>query len=227
MTILSGFDTHNPDYKSGNFICPRCGMNHVVDTMEIKPATKGLESRYLDIKVECGYEIPNLEDLQMNICSNCGLMWMDNEGVYSTSQLISYLFTSMTEILEFIQETAYTSDEKDIALRDELIKAIKGFCIDNSLDSNECDLDASDRSPSSFRSYAASRRLIWLNRILKGASPDDIVDIYNSWIKCLGKYANEVGCAPVSGRIDSAINPYIDEVVEEISTDKMEILNDE
>lgn len=226
MTILSGFDTHNPDYKSGNFICPRCGMTNVVDTLEVKPASKGLEERYKDIKMECGYDIPNIEDLQMNICSNCGLMWMDNEGVYSTSQLISYLFTSMTEILEYILEVEDASNDSN-ATKIELLGSIWHFCVENEIDSGKLNFKDSDWSLINFNGNAASKILIWLNTILKGASPDDIVDIYNSWITNLGTHAKEVGCAPVSGKIDSAINPYIDEVVEEISTDSMEILNDE
>lgn len=225
MTILSGFDTYNPDYKSGNFICPRCGMIHVIDSMEIKPASQELEDSYQDIKKECGYDIPNIEDLKMNICSNCGLMWMDNDGVYSTSQLISYLFTSMIDVLDFILDSLEAVGE-DAKIRDEMLKSLKTFYTDNNLDSDNPVLQQYNWSSSEFTCFVIAHILLWLNRLLRGASPDDIVDIYNSWIDSLGKYAKDLGCTPISGRIDAAITPYVDEV-EKIDTDKMEVLNDE
>ena len=225
MTILSGFDTHDPDYKSGNFICPRCGMTDVVDTMEIEPASTGLTERYLDIKQQCGYEIPDIKDLQMNICSNCGLMWIDNEGNYSTSQLIAYLFTSFVEIAEIA--STVTSKLSAGMSRKDALEALHQFYLDNSLDTQNPVLRENNWELGVFGCFETAKLGMWLNTILKGASPDDIVDIYNSWISCLGKYAREFGCAPVSGKIDTAVTPYVDEVLEPISGDSMEILNDE
>lgn len=228
MTILSGFDTHNPDYKSGKFICPRCGMTEVVDTMEIKPASKGLVDRYIDIKTNCGYEIPPLADLQMNICSNCGLMWMDNDGNYSTSQLISYLFTSLSDILTKIKGVQIGLD-KGSADAIMLLGALQSFYTDNScmVDFEVESLNRIKWLLTDFKGQEMADYVTWLNFLLKGAAVDDIVDIYNSWITSLGTRAAEFGCAPVSGKIDTAITPYVDEVVEEISTDRMEILSDE
>lgn len=225
MTILSGFDTHDPDYKTGHFICPRCGMTDVVDTMEIEPASDGLVQRYLDIKEHCGYDIPETGDLQMNICSNCGLMWIDNEGNYSTSQLISYLFTSFGEIVDLILTNSGSATDL-IQTRKDLVASLHAFYMDNSLDFAEPGLTTLSWIPSTFSEFEVAKLFVWMNTILKGASPDDIVDIYNSWIENLGKYAKEFGCAPVSGKIDTAVTPYVDEV-EKISTDNMEILNDE
>lgn len=224
MTILSGFDTHDPDYKTGHFICPRCGMTDVVDTMEIEPASDGLVQRYLDIKEQCGYEIPDLADLQINICSNCGMMWIDNEGNYSTSQLISYLFTSFGEVADLLLTNSGSSDDL-VETRKDLVSSLHSFYLDNSLDFVAPGLRQA-WIPSTFGELEVARLFVWMNLILKGASPDDIVDIYNSWIENLGKYAKEFGCAPVSGKIDTAVTPYVDEV-EKISTDSMEILNDE
>ena len=226
MTILSGFDVHNPDYKSGHFICPRCGMTDVVDTMEIEPASDGLAQRYLDIKQQCGYDIPEIGKLQMNICSNCGLMWLDNEGNYSTSQLISYLFTSFGEVADLLLTNSESTEDLKKA-RKELVSSLHSFYLDNSLDFAAPGLTAVAWIPSTFGELEVARLFVWMNTILKGASPDDIVDIYNSWIDSLGKYAKEFGCAPISGKVDTATTPYVDEVVEPISSDNMEILNDE
>ncbi|MBP5594629.1 MAG: hypothetical protein J6Y02_04540 [Pseudobutyrivibrio sp.] len=229
MTILSGFDTHDPDYKTGHFICPRCGMIDVVDTMEVKPASDGLDERYLDIKMQCGYEIPDIADLQINICSNCGMMWIDNEGNYSTSQLISYLFTSLSDILTKIKGVQTGLDPKGSADAIMLLGALQSFYTDNScmVDFEVESLNRIKWLLTDFKGQEMADYVTWLNFLLKGAAVDDIVDIYNSWITSLGKRAAEFGCAPVSGKVDTATTPYIDEVIEPISSDNMEILNDE